>query len=202
MSSDDSTADTETALQFRLSTLFVVTLAATILAAFLNPRGEDHMMAGAVATVAAMALGFLVGTWFPPRAERVFWGMVIAAMMQAVAAEVILYDRKGILAWPLAAGFAAVFAASRSGLYRRMIYGAATSSAVIGIYMGVVRAPSSVVIAVVGSAAIGGALLPVLIEMVRWIETRYRIPQPAIGLTLVIAAIGFSVAAPRLIPGW
>lgn len=188
--------------QFRLSTLFVVTLAATILAAFLNPRGHDHMLAGSIAVVLSMVLGFLVGIRFPPQAERVFWGMVVAAMMQAVCAEVILYDRRGVLAWPIAAGVAAVFVAARSGLYRRMVLGAGTASCVIAGYTLLAGAPAVVAGAMIACAAIGGALMTVLVDVVRWAETRFRVPQPAIGLSLVLCAIAFSVTAPRIFPGW
>ena len=188
--------------QFRLSSLFLVTLAASILAAFLNPRGQQHMLAGALAVSIAMALGWAIGTISPPRSDRIFWGMVITAMMQAVCAEVILMDPRGVIAWPLCAGVAAVFVASRANIYRRMLVGAAVAAIVILVYTIIIAVPSHVMVPVVACAAIGGALMTVLVEIARWSEMRYRIPQPVVGLTLVIGSIFFSVTASHWIPGW
>ncbi|MFK8113680.1 MAG: hypothetical protein AB8B91_15870 [Rubripirellula sp.] len=202
--SNDSgpTRSAQASLQFRLSTIFVLTLIATILAAFLNPRGSDRMLAALVTVLCSLAFACVVGFLRPPLVDRVFWGVVVAAMMQAVCAEVILLDRSGIYAWPIVAGFSAVIAAGQSGFYQRMAATAVIAGLIIGAYVISMSSPMTVVIAYIVCAAIGGALLTVLIDSVRWSEHRFRIPQPAIGLTLVLAAIAFSVTAAKLIPGW
>ncbi|HUS38834.1 MAG TPA: hypothetical protein VMX74_05260, partial [Pirellulales bacterium] len=118
-------------------------------------------------------------------------------------AKVILFDHdKGIYAWPLAAGFAAVTAASNSHRFRRMFLAAVMSGTVIAFYIMSTSAMAIVMLASVACAAIGGALLSLLIEVVGWLERTRKIPQPAIGLALVLAAIGFSLVAKHVIPGW
>ena len=198
----ESNATGQRPLQFRLSTIFALTLIASILAAFLRPRGNDLMLAGAVTTFCSLLFALVVGSFRPPRIDRVFWGVVVAAMMQAVCAEVILLDRTGIYAWPLVAGFAAVAAAGNSNRYGRMILAAGTAGVIILAYIVWLGATTSVIIAYVACASIGAALLTFLIDVTKWLEQTRRIGQPAIGLGLVLAAIGFSVVAPRLIPGW
>ena len=189
-------------IQFRISTLLIVTLAATIHAAFLNPRGPEHMLACCVAVSVSVSAGFILGRLRGRTVERMFWGMVIAAMMQAVCANVILYHRLGTYAWPVAAGLAAVVTADDSNRYLRMILGGVTSGAVVAIYFAIVGAGGSVMLPMVSCAAIGGALLTVLIEFFQTVEAKTRIPQPAIGLSLLLASIAFSQLAPTLIPGW
>lgn len=189
-------------VQFRLSTMFVLTLIAGILAAFLSPRGNDLMLAGVITTASSLAFGLFVGSLFPPRLDRVFWGVVVAAMMQAVTANVILLDRTGIYAWPIVAGFAAVSAAGQSNRYRRMVLAAVSAGSLIFGYISWLGANQGLILAYVTCASIGGALLVLLIDLTRWLRTSLRIPPPAIGLVLVLAAIGFSLAAPSTIPGW
>lgn len=190
-------------LQFRLSTIFVLTLIATVLAAFLSPRGNDMLLAGFVTTVASLLFGLVVGMIRAPLVDRIFWGVTVAAMMQAVCAEVILLDRQlEIYAWPITAGFAAVVSAGRSNLYFRMIASAATAGTLIAAYVVWVSSTPIVIVSYVACAAIGGALLNILVDGVGWLERVGRIPQPAVALALVLGAIGFSLAAPKLIPGW
>ncbi len=62
----------EKSVQFRLSTIFVLTLVAGILAAFLSPRGNDLMLAGLVTTVTSLIFAILVGYVRPPLVDRVF----------------------------------------------------------------------------------------------------------------------------------
>lgn len=189
-------------VQFRLSTIFVLTLVAGILAAFLNPRGNDMMLAGLVTTTASLIFAFAVGYIRPPLVDRIFWGIVVAAMMQAVCANVILLDRSGIYAWPLVAGFAAVAASGNSNRYGRMIIAAATAGLIILAYIAWLGASNALILAYVTCASVGGALLTILVDVTKWLEQTRRIPQPAIGLALVLVAIGFSVVAPKVIPGW
>lgn len=189
-------------LQFRLSTIFVLTLVASILAAFLNPKGSDMLLAGMATTAVSLLFALVIGYFRSSIADRVFWAVVVAAMMQAVAANVILLDRSGIYAWPIVAGFAAAIAAGKSNLYFRMLAASATAAVTIIPYVVSLEPKAPVILSYVTCAAIGGALLTIMIDLVRWAEQKHRIPQPAIGLTLVIAAIGFSVLAPQLIPGW
>ena len=189
-------------LQFRLSTIFVLTLVASILAAYLNPKGSDMLLAGLVTVASSLVFALAVGYFRVPQMDRVFWAVVVAAMMQAVAANVTLLDRMGIYAWPIVAGFVATVAAGKSNMYFRMMVAATTSAVLIVPYVLSVDNDSPVVVSYVVCAAIGGALLTIMIDFVRWIEQRYRVAQPLIGLTLVIAAIGFSVFAPHVIPGW
>ncbi|EMI20850.1 membrane protein [Rhodopirellula maiorica SM1] len=189
-------------LQFRLSTIFVLTLIASILAAFLRPRGNDLMIAGMVTTISCLAFGMLVGKLRPPLMQRVFWGVVVAAMMQAVASNTILLDRKGIYGWPIAAGFAAVVASGNSNLYRRMFQAAVAAATVVAIYMASVPANWTTSIANSICAAIGGALLAVLVEVVNWLQRKTHIPLPITGLALVLSAIVFAAIAPIMIPGW
>ncbi len=190
------------AIQFQLSTIFVLTLVASILAAFLSPRGNDLMLAGMICVMGSLIFALVVGYLRPPLADRVFWGVVIAAMMQAVCAEVILLDRSGIYAWPLAAGLAAVVAAGDASLVIRSVLSSLTAAAIIAVYVISLSVSNVAIVSNVVCAAIGGALLTCLIDVVQWTSHRRRIPQPAIGLVLVLAAIGFSVAAPKWIPGW
>ncbi len=190
------------AIQFRLSTIFVLTLIASILAAFLSPRGYDLMLAGLISVVGSAVFALFVGYVSPPLANRIFWGVVIAAMMQAVCAETTLLDRSGIYAWPLAAGFAAVIAASPGSLYRRMVFAAAMAAIIIAGYVVSLGSTASVTIPHVACAGIGGALMAILIAAVNWLEQERRIPQPAVGLVLVLGAMAFALAAPRVIPGW
>ncbi|GAA5509441.1 hypothetical protein [Novipirellula caenicola] len=189
-------------LQFRLSTIFVLTLIASILAAFLRPRGNDLMIAGMVSTISSLAFGVIVGKIRPPMMQRVFWGVVVAAMIQAVASNTILLDRKGIYGWPIAAGFAAVVASGNSNLYRRMFQAAMVAAAVVAIYMASVPANATTSIANAICAAIGGALLAVLVEVVNAFQRKTHLPMPVTGLALVLAAIVFAVIAPIMIPGW
>ncbi|HUS39782.1 MAG TPA: hypothetical protein VMX74_10050, partial [Pirellulales bacterium] len=67
---------TDKTLQFRLSTLFVLTLIASILAAFLSSLGSDMMLAGAVTIVASLLFAMAVGSFRPPLVDRIFWGVV------------------------------------------------------------------------------------------------------------------------------
>jgi len=195
---------TETSrLQFRLSTLFVVTLVAGVLAAFLRPRGHDLMMAGAITSSASLLFALIVGAVRPPIVERLFWGIVVAAMMQVVSATVILFDHQmGIYAWPLAAGFAAVVAVGQWSRAGRMTIAALVASTIIATYVLIAGGSIAVVAAIVACAAIGGALLAILIELVGRLEQIRKIPQSAIGLAMVLAAIGFSLVADNVIPGW
>jgi len=62
-------------VQFRLSTIFVLTLIASILAAFLSPRGNDLMLAGVISVVGSALFALVVGYVRPPLANRVFWGV-------------------------------------------------------------------------------------------------------------------------------
>ena len=195
-------AEPRKATQFRLSTIFVLTLIAGILAAFLSPRGNDLMLSGMISVVGTALFALAVGHRRPPLADRVFWGVVIAAMMQAVCAETTLLDRTGIYAWPLSAGFAAVIAAGPASLYRRMALSAAMAGTIIAGYVVSLGGTTTVVIAYVSCAAIGGALMTILVDSVNWLERKLRIPQPAIGLVLVLGAMGFALGAPRVIPGW
>ena len=190
------------ALQFRLSTIFVLTLVATLLAAFLNPRGSDLLLAGVITVTACFAIGLIIGKLCPPMVDRVFWGVVVAAMMQAVTAHVTLLDRAGIFAWPMVAGLSAIAASGKSHLYRRMLLAAVTGGITITPYVVPLSFDHTVTAAFVCCAAIGGALLAALIESVRWLEKRYRISQPMIGLALVVAAMAFSYSAKQLIWGW
>jgi hypothetical protein len=191
------------ALQFRLSTIFVLTLVAGVLAAFLSPRGNDLMVAGAFTTVGSLLFALAVGSIWPPLIDRVFWGVVVAAMMQAVCATVILFDHdKGIYAWPLAAGVAAVMAAGGSNRFGRMMIASAMAGGIIALYMIIAGGTAIAIGANVACAAIGGALLAILVEFVGWMERTRKIPQPAIGLALVLAAIGFSLIASKVVPGW
>lgn len=192
----------EKSVQFRLSTIFVLTLVAGILAAFLSPKGSDMMLAGLVTSLASLIFALLVGYIRPPLVDRLFWGIVVAAMMQAVCANVILLDRTGIYAWPLVAGFAAVAASGNSNRYGRMILAAATAGLIIFAYIAWLGASNKVILAYVTCASVGGAMLTILVDVTKWLEQARRIPQPAIGLALVLAAIGFSVVAPTVIPGW
>jgi branched-subunit amino acid transport protein len=192
----------EKSVQFRLSTIFVLTLVAGILAAFLSPHGNDLMLAGLVTTVTSLIFALAVGYVRPPLVDRVFWGIVVAAMMQAVCANVILLDRTGIYAWPLVAGFAAVAAAGTSNRYGRMLLAAATAGLIIFAYIAWLGASNVLILAYVTCASVGGALLTILVDVTKWLEQTRRIPPPAIGLALVLAAIGFSVVAPTVIPGW
>ncbi|TWU59492.1 hypothetical protein Poly51_22800 [Rubripirellula tenax] len=190
-------------LQFRLSSIFVVTLVATILAAFLSARGHDMMLAGVVTTIASAAFALALGRLRPPRIDRVFWGVVVAAMMQVVASEVTLLDRQaGVYAWPIVAGFAAVVAAGRSPLYRRMLIAALTAAILILPYVIYFCGRPEAVVPYVICAAIGGALLTFMIDAVRWLEARFRVPQPLVGISLVLAAMAFATVAQRVIPGW
>ncbi|GAA4460033.1 hypothetical protein GCM10023156_40430 [Novipirellula rosea] len=189
-------------LQFRLSTIFVLTLIASILAVFLRPRGNDLMIAGMVSTISSLAFGMLVGKVRPPLMQRVFWGVVVAAMMQAVVSNTILLDRKGIYGWPIAAGFAAVVAAGNSNLYRRMIQGAIAAATVVAIYMVSLPTDSITGFANTICAAIGGALLAVLVDVVNFLQRRTTVPLPITGLALVLVAMAFATVAPTLIPGW
>ena len=195
-------APPDTSIQFRLSTIFVLTLVAGILAAFLRPRGYDMMLAGMVTVITTLIFALAVGFVRPPLTDRVFWGIVAAAMMQAVCANVILLDRTGIYAWPLVAGFAAVAAAGNSSRYGRMIVAAATAGFIISVYIAWLGASSGLIISYVTCASIGGVFLTLLVDVTKWLEKVRHIPQPAIGLALVLGAIGFSVVAPTIIPGW
>ena len=117
--------------------------------------------------MASLLFGFAVGSLRPPVVERVFWGVVVAAMMQTVCATVILFDHdKGIYAWPLAAGFAAVPAASDGYRIRRMLLAAAISGTVITIYMLSTTAALYEILANVVCALIGGAFT-VVVDRVR-----------------------------------
>lgn len=190
-------------IQFRLSTIFVITLIVGVLAAFLNPLGPDLLMAGAVTAMASLLFALLVGAIWPPIVERLFWGIVVAAMMQAVCATVILLDRDlGIYAWPLAAGFAAVVAVGDGNRFRRMISPALMAGSIIAIYVLYVGGTAVVATPLVACAAIGGALLAILVELVGRFERARKIPPSAIGLAMVLAAIGFSSIASEVIPGW
>lgn len=189
-------------IQFRLSTIFVLTLVAGILAAFLSPHGNDMMLAGLVTTLTSLIAALVVGFVRPPLVDRVFWGIVVTAMMQAVCANVILLDRTGIYAWPLVAGFAAVAASGNSNRYGRMIIAASTAGLIIFAYIAWLGGSNAVILAYITCASVGGALLTMLIDVTKWLEQSRHIPQPVIGLSLVLAAIGFSVVAPRVIPGW
>ena len=190
------------ALQFRLSTIFVLTLIATLLAAFLNPRGSDLLLAGAITVTSCLVIALIIGKLFPPLVDRVFWGVVVAAMMQAVTAYVTLLDRAGIFAWPIVAGLAAIVAAGQSNLYRRMLLAAITGGTAIVPYVVPLSFDHTVTAAFVVCAAIGGALLAAMVDTVRWLEKRYRISQPVIGLTLVVGAMAFSYSAKQLVWGW
>ncbi len=194
--------DTPDGLQFRLSTVFVLTLVASLLAAYLNPQGSDLLLAGLVTITASLLLAIAVGYVRPPIADRVFWAVVVSAMMQAVTANVILLHRSGIYAWPIVAGFAATIAAGKSSRYVRMFFAAAAAAVSILPYVISLDSNVPVIIAYVICAAIGGALLTILVDFVRWAEQKYHIPQPAIGLMLVVAAIGFSTVASQIVPGW
>ncbi len=198
----EQSSPSDKSIQFRLSTIFVLTLVAGILAAFLRPHGNDMMLSGLVTTVTSLIFALAVGYVRPPLVDRVFWGIVVAAMMQAVCANVILLDRTGIYAWPLVAGFAAVAASGNSNRYGRMIIAAATAGLIIFAYIAWLGASNAVILAYITCASVGGALLTILVDVTKWLEQTRRIPQPAIGLALVLAAIGFSVAAPKVVPGW
>ena len=98
--------------------------------------------------------------------------------------------------------FAAVTAAGSLDRFRRMTIAAVMAGGVIAMYMITAGGTAIAIIANVACAGIGGALLAILVEMVSWIERTRRIPQPAIGLALVLAAIGFSLLVGKLVPGW
>ena len=190
-------------LQFRLSTIFAITLIASVLTAFLSFHGNDLVLAGAVTMFASLLFGLAVGSVRPPLFDRAYWGVVIAAMMEVVCATVILFDHdKGIYAWPLAAGFAAVTAAGNGQRFRRMLVAAVTSGTIVAIYALSTSATTLEVLAIVACAAIGGALLAILIESVDSLERTQKFSQAAIGLGLVLAAIMFSFVGKHVIPGW
>ncbi len=189
-------------IQFRLSTIFVLTLVAAILAAFLSNRGNDLLLAGLVTTTTSMVFALLVGYRYGAMMDRVFWGIVAAAMMQAVCATAYLLDRSGIYAWPVAAGFVATMAAAPSGRYRRMAKGALMAILVIGLYTIAFNSTGAVLLGNLISAGCGGALIALLIEIVQEIERYRRVPLPFVGLILVLGAIAVSILAPRVIAGW
>lgn len=198
---EDASNGGRSGIQFQLSTIFILTFIATIMAAFLNPRGSDLLLAGTVTVMANLGFALAVGKFRPPLADRVFWGIVVTAMMQVVCATVTLLDRSGIYAWPILAGFAAVIAAGNACMYRRMVWSSVMAGSLISIYV-LALAANEAAIAYIICAAIGGCLLAIMVTFIRWAERRFRIPQPAIGLTMVLAAIGFSQVAPQVIPGW
>lgn len=190
------------AIQFQLSTIFVLVLISGIMSAFLQSRGEENIPA-ALATVTVIAIfAIAVGSFRPPLTDRLFWGIVVTAMMQAIAAEVVLLDRFGVLGWPICAGIAAVCAAGRTTLYPRMIIGAIPAGIAMAIYSLTFEAPVHAKAMNVVSATIGGALLGMLIELILWVQSKRILPQPAIGLALVLGGIVFAVTAPKIIPGW
>ena len=200
---EDEEPEENRTLQFRLSTIFSITVIASVLTAFLSRHGNDLILAGAVSMVASLVFGLAVGYVRPPLADRVFWGVVVAAMMEVVCATVILFDHgRGIYAWPIAAGFAAVTAANSGKRFQRMFVAAATSGAIISIYAFSTTDNPLDVLAIVACAAIGGALLAILIESMSWLEQTYKIPSSLTGLGLVLAAIVFSVIGKHVIPGW
>ena len=201
--STDANPQGDVVPRFRLSSLFVMTLIAAILTAFLNSHGRDLVLAGVVTMAACLLFGLAVGYVRPPGMRRLFWGVVIAAMIEVVCATVVLFDHdKGIYAWPLAAGFAAVVVAGEGSRWLRMIAGGVTAASLIAIYALTTNATTIDLLAIVACAAIGGALLALMIELVGWVERVTVISHPAIGLALVLAAIGFSLVGKQLIPGW
>jgi hypothetical protein len=182
--------------------VFVLTLIASILAAYLSSRGEDLIPAGLLTVGTVAILAGVIGYFWPPLTDRIFWGIVVTAMMQAMTAQVILLDRSGIYGWPLTAGIAAVLAAGHTSLYPRMAAGAVAAGLSMTLFMLLIEAPTNAKMMNVISAAIGGALLGVLIQWFKWIDQKKIIPQPVVGLILVLAAIAFSQLAPRIVPGW
>jgi hypothetical protein len=189
-------------LQFRLSTIFVLTLVATVLAAYLSPLGNDLLLAGLTSAVVSLVVAFAVGSIRPPLVDRVFWGMVVAAMMQAVCADIDKLDRLEIFAWPITAGVAAVFAVGCDNMYRRMVLAGLAAGLCFAGFATNINASTTILALNVICAVIGGALLAVMITLISWLEKRYKLPQPAIGLVMVLSAIGFAIVAPVWIPGW
>ncbi len=189
-------------LQFRLSTIFVLTLVATVLAAFLSPRGNDLLLSGMLTAVGAATFALAVGYFWPPLVDRVFWAIVVTAMMQAVCAEVDLLARLEIFAWPATAGVAAAMAVGHRNLYIRMVMSGLAAGLCFAAFATQIDARLADLVMNIVCATIGGALLAVLISVIQWLEEKYRLPQPAIGLVMVLAAIVFAVLAPRMIPGW
>jgi hypothetical protein len=70
--------------------------------------------------VGAAMFALAVGYFWPPLVDRVFWAIVVTAMMQAVCAQVDLLARLEIFAWPATADVAAAMAVGHRNLYIRM----------------------------------------------------------------------------------
>ena len=193
--------DTPT-IQFHLLSIFIVTMLASIVSGYLSSHSEHLVPVGIITISVTGSIAALIGVLWPPLMNRLFWAMVVTAMVQTVTAGVILLSEYSFYGWPITAGLGAIAAAESTSLYPRMLKSSLVVATSMTCFVLIIEAPLAAKIANVVTASIGGALLGAMIESFVWVERKQWATQPIIGFSLITATIVFSAMAPHLIPGW
>ncbi len=181
-----------------------MTIIAALMASFYREQGPRGWWVVAITTPMAILTGWLWGLLLGSTGSRIFWAVVAALMIQVLTSNVLLRNDLDYYVWPV---IAAVCGGLLGGPFPhvviRMLFGAVGAAVCFSAYVFVLLRTWHPDLTVELMVAVkSGALLAVLIEFCRWLESRFKIPQSFVALGLMVLAIGGALIAPWVIPGW
>ncbi len=197
----------QTRPQFTISCLLWLMVAASLVLAYLRMFDRDEMLSGLVAIGIGLAVGGFVGAVVRRLADTMYWsllGALFAFVCTAGYDLLFLFHPWLHYGWMLIGAAAGACGGARTPGRPAisMLAGGFVGGAVLGTFALVfTQAPSDFVLEV-AFAAIVGAMLAAVIEIIYWVERRNDLPRYVTATGLLFAVIAGNVTAKFVLPGW
>jgi hypothetical protein len=189
--------------QFGLQAALAVTLLLALLFGYLRPYGAGAVATCGLVVLIAALVGGLGGAVAGKNLDPMFWSVIGAVFAYLAVVGFALYHWSSQYVWPLVGMVAGttVGAIGQGRPVRRMAFGSLAATAVFAIYMLLLFGLNPDLGYELLCAALGGALLGLLVEIVERFERTTSIPRYLLAVGFVVAAILGHWIVPRIIPG-
>lgn len=189
-------------LQFTLQSMIGLFVVVALLLGYLKAFGGESILKCGSTTLAALALGGLVGAWTGKTPDAMFWAAIGAVFGFLVVLGDASYHWSVIYAWPLVGGLTGATAAlaPQQHLVRRMRSCATVALVSIALYLVCCLPFERAMFADMVCAALGGALMAVAVELATRFERYTALPRYLLATAFVLLGIAGHWAAVHFLP--
>lgn len=196
----DSATSTPLRPQFGLGAMLGCFVAMGMALAYLRKFDSVQVFQnGLIALVLAALCGLIVGSLTGRRRETTFWSVLISAAGYISVVGETHYGAGFHFAWSAVGATAGAAAAAVStGLPRRMVLSCLSGSAPMLIYFAFFSQRAGLEFDLL-AAAVVGALIGLLVEIIMWLERQSRIPRYVTASWLLSAVIIGNLMVPMVL---
>lgn len=189
--------------QFTLSCVLWLTVAVSMVLAYLRMFDTVEMWNGLVAIGIGLAIGDIVGTAVRRLADTIYWSLLGALFAFICTAGYTLFHPSFHYGWVLVGAATGACGGARTPgrPVIRVLVGGFIGGAVLGAFaLAFTQVGASLL--EVACAVIAGALLAAVIEIIYLTERRKGLPRYVTATGLLFAVIAGNVTAKFILPGW